>query len=79
MLIGFILAHFVDLRKLTFKEYLKTTDLTESLIGYVSMCIAMTEENASALEVKYMLAVVVKLMSIDIITQDLGRPELGKF
>lgn len=36
---------------MTFIEYLKTTDLTENLIQYVWLCIAMTEKNASALEV----------------------------
>ena len=42
---------FIEIENITFLEYLKTTNLTENLIQYVTICIAMTEENASALEV----------------------------
>ncbi len=33
-------------------EYLRNNELTENLIEYVSLCIAMTEGTAPALEVK---------------------------
>ncbi len=36
---------------MTFMEYLKKSDLTENLIQYVLLCIAMTEGNAPAVEV----------------------------
>ncbi len=48
----------IGLEKITFAEYLKTTNLTENLIQYVSMCIAMTEEDVSALEVSYILLLI---------------------
>lgn len=40
-----------DLEKMTFIEYLQKADLTESLIQYVLLCIAMTDGSATALEV----------------------------
>ena len=45
---------FLGLKKLTFMEYLQTTDLTENLMQYVAMCIAMREYSVSALEVSFL-------------------------
>lgn len=40
-----------ELENMTFLEYLRTTDLTENLIQYVLLCIAMTDGDTTALEV----------------------------
>lgn len=41
-----------ELEKMTFIEYLRKSDLTEKLIQYVLLCIAMTDGCVPALEVR---------------------------
>lgn len=40
-----------DLENVTFIEYLRTKDLTENLIHYILLCIAMRDGCVTALEV----------------------------
>ena len=42
-----------ELKQLTFEDYLRNHDLSENLVQYVLLCIAMTEGNVPALEVNY--------------------------
>ena len=58
-LLSSLSVYITDLENLTFGEYLRTTDLTEDLIHYVSMCIAMKGETVSALEVKCISSLIV--------------------